>query len=225
MTHGKRIDMNRRTLLRTTLVGAVATLVLASCSSETSLPDGELGDPNSGTLTFWDNNAGPDRTPLYEELIRRFEEVNPGIDIQYVGLPSDSAQQKYQTALAGGSAPDLGIVSTAYLAPLVAQDAVIPLDDFMASSPQRGEYDPKIIESATSEAARSSVRIASSSVSRRRDSDRCARISAPASTPGRVIATAILIASSSRVACPRTTAEDNQCATSAAPASVICQYT
>lgn len=148
MTHGKRIDMNRRTLLRTTLVGAVATLVLASCSSETALPDGELGDPNSGTLTFWDNNAGPDRTPLYEELIRRFEEVNPGIEIQYVGLPSDSAQQKYQTALAGGSAPDLGIVSTAYLAPLVAQDAVIPLDDFMASSPQRGEYDPKIIESA-----------------------------------------------------------------------------
>jgi multiple sugar transport system substrate-binding protein len=148
MTYGKRIDMNRRTLLRTTLVGAVATLVLASCSSETSLPDGALGDPNSGTLTFWDNNAGPDRTPLYEELIRRFEEINPGIDIQYVGLPSDSAQQKYQTALAGGSAPDLGIVSTAYLAPLVAQDAVIPLDDFMASSPQRGEYDPKIIESA-----------------------------------------------------------------------------
>lgn len=148
MTYGKRIDMNRRTLLRTTLVGAVATLVLASCSSETSLPDGALGDPNSGTLTFWDNNAGPDRTPLYEELIRRFENINPGIDIEYVGLPSDSAQQKYQTALAGGSAPDLGIVSTAYLAPLVAQSAVIPLDDFMAASPQKDQYDPKIIESA-----------------------------------------------------------------------------
>ncbi|MGA9871497.1 MAG: extracellular solute-binding protein, partial [Rhodococcus sp. (in: high G+C Gram-positive bacteria)] len=124
---------------RVVLVGAVAALVLAGCSSETSLPDGALGDPNSGTLTFWDNNAGPDRTPLYEELIRRFETTNPGIDVEYVGLPSDSAQQKYQTALAGGSAPDLGIVSTAYLAPLVAQDAVIPLDDFMAASPQRAD--------------------------------------------------------------------------------------
>ncbi|SEE36001.1 carbohydrate ABC transporter substrate-binding protein, CUT1 family [Rhodococcus jostii] len=148
MTFEKRIHMNRRTLLRSTLIGAAATLVLASCSSETSLPDGALGDPNNAQLTFWDNNAGPDRTPLYEELIRRFEAANPGIDIQYVGLPSDSAQQKYQTALAGGSAPDLGIVSTAYLAPLVAQDAVISLDDFMAASPQRDEYDAGILESA-----------------------------------------------------------------------------
>ena len=148
MNHGKSTRMNRRMLLRTTLIGAVTTLVLTSCGSETALPDGALGDPNSGTLTFWDNNAGPDRTPLYEELIRRFETANPGIDIQYVGLPSDSAQQKYQTALAGGSAPDLGIVSTAYLAPLVAQDAVIPLEDFVAASPQRDDYDPKILESA-----------------------------------------------------------------------------
>ncbi|KIQ10868.1 ABC transporter substrate-binding protein [Rhodococcus sp. MEB064] len=140
--------LDRRTLLRTSLMGAVATLVLASCSSATSLPDGALGDPNNATLTFWDNNAGPDRTPLYEELIRRFEAANPGIDIEYVGLPSDSAQQKYQTALAGGSAPDLGIVSTAYLAPLVAQNAVIPLDDFLAASPQRDEYDTGILQSA-----------------------------------------------------------------------------
>ncbi|MGB6181852.1 MAG: sugar ABC transporter substrate-binding protein [Rhodococcus sp. (in: high G+C Gram-positive bacteria)] len=138
----------RGTLLRASIIGAVATVVLASCSSETALPDGELGDPNNATLTFWDNNAGPDRTPLYEELIRRFEAENPGIDVQYVGLPSDSAQQKYQTALAGGSAPDLGIVSTAYLAPLVAQDAVISLDDFLAESPIREQYDDGILESA-----------------------------------------------------------------------------
>ncbi|WP_328811992.1 ABC transporter substrate-binding protein [Rhodococcus sp. NBC_00297] len=141
-------NIDRRTLLRTSIVGAVATLMLTSCSSETSLPDGALGDPNNATLTFWDNNAGPDRTPLYEELIRRFEAANPGIDIEYVGLPSDSAQQKYQTALAGGTAPDLGIVSTAYLAPLVAQNAVIPLDDFVEASPQRDDYDEGILDSA-----------------------------------------------------------------------------
>lgn len=59
------------------------------------------------TVVFWDENAGPTRTPYYEELIKRFEESNPDIEIEYVGLPNSDAKNKIEVAVAGNAAPDI----------------------------------------------------------------------------------------------------------------------
>ncbi|MEV6237620.1 sugar ABC transporter substrate-binding protein [Lentzea sp. NPDC051838] len=112
-------------------------LVLSACSA---------GQDGPTTITFWDNNGGPGRTPIYQELIKRFEAVNPGVKIEYVGIPSSSVQQKYDTAIAGGSTPDVGGVTTSYLAHLVGQDALEPADDRLDSGPLKGKLLPGLLE-------------------------------------------------------------------------------
>jgi multiple sugar transport system substrate-binding protein len=118
-------------------------LALAGCS-DAGGGSGTTG--GNATITFWDNNGGPGRTPIYEELIKRFEAKNPTIKVEYVGVPSASVQQKYDTAIAGGSVPDVGGVTTSYLANLVGQDALEPLDDRVESSALKGKLLPSLVE-------------------------------------------------------------------------------
>ncbi|MFD5827199.1 ABC transporter substrate-binding protein [Lentzea sp. NPDC060358] len=119
-----------------TLLVALA-LVLSGCSAA-------QGGPT--TITFWDNNGGPGRTPIYQELIRRFEAANPDVKVEYVGVPSASVQQKYDTAIAGGSTPDVGGVTTSYLAHLVGQDALEPADERLEAGPLKGKLIPGLLE-------------------------------------------------------------------------------
>jgi multiple sugar transport system substrate-binding protein len=112
-------------------------LVLSACSA---------GQDGPTTITFWDNNGGPGRTPIYQELIKRFEAANPDIKVEYVGIPSSSVQQKYDTAIAGGSTPDVGGVTTSYLAHLVGQDALEPADDRVEGGPLKGKLLPGLLE-------------------------------------------------------------------------------
>lgn len=130
--------------MRRLLVALV--LVLGGCSA------GGGGDGQT-TITFWDNNGGPGRTPIYQELIKRFEAANPNIKIEYVGVPSSSVQQKYDTAIAGGSTPDVGGVTTSYLAHLVGQDALEPLDERLESGPLKGKLLPGLVETVRQTAA------------------------------------------------------------------------
>ncbi len=81
-------------------------------------------------LTFWDQNPGPERTPYLQELIKRFESQNPNISVQYVGIPSNSAAQKYNLAIAGGETPDVAICPGSWISVLVSQKALLPLDSY-----------------------------------------------------------------------------------------------
>lgn len=119
---------------------AAAALALSACSSGDSGGDGPV------TITFWDNNGGPAREPIYKELISRFEAANPDIKVEYVGIPSASVQQKYDTAIAGGETPDVGGVTTSYLAHLVGQDALAPLDDRINGGPLKDKLLPSLVE-------------------------------------------------------------------------------
>ncbi|MBY8853615.1 sugar ABC transporter substrate-binding protein, partial [Saccharothrix sp. MB29] len=55
---------------------AAAALALSACSS-----GGGAGSDGNVTITFWDNNGGPAREPIYKELISRFEAANPTIKV------------------------------------------------------------------------------------------------------------------------------------------------
>jgi multiple sugar transport system substrate-binding protein len=109
---------------------------LAACSSSSGGDEGTADNPV--TITFWDNNGGPDRTPLYQDIISKFEAQNPSIKVDYVGIPASDAATKYQTAVAGGSTPDVGIVVGWMASSLAAQNALTPLDDMLASSDLNG---------------------------------------------------------------------------------------
>ncbi|GII33257.1 ABC transporter substrate-binding protein [Planotetraspora mira] len=130
---------------RTTAWAAIAvlTVAVAGCGSGSDPGSEESGKT---TITFWDNNGGT-RTPIYQELIKRFETANPTIHVEYVGIPIASVQQKYDTAIAGGDTPDVGGVTTSYLANLVGQQALEPADDWLGKSAVNGKLAAPMLDS------------------------------------------------------------------------------
>ncbi|MEU6711246.1 sugar ABC transporter substrate-binding protein [Nonomuraea sp. NPDC046802] len=106
----------------------LAAAVLAGCGSD-------AGSDGRTEITFWDTNAGPARTPVWQHAIAEFERANPTIKVNYVGVPIAQAPQKIDTAIAGGGTPDVADISTSTLGKLVAQKALEPVDERIAASP------------------------------------------------------------------------------------------
>ena len=138
-----------RPLVLGTAVVLASGLVLAGCGSS----DSEAGGDSKQTITFWDNNGGPDRTPIWQGVITEFQKANPNITVKYVGIPAASVQQKYDTAVASGGTPDVGGVTTSYLGGLVAQKALLPLDDQVTSAGLNTKIVPGLVDSVRKVAA------------------------------------------------------------------------
>lgn len=115
------------------LVMMLAGGLLAACGGGGGKSSGSGGDGKT-KITFWDENAGPQRTPIWEELIERFVEENPDIEVEYVGLPKDSSKAKLDTAIAADDMPDVASVQTSWLPEFAIREALLPLDDFLAKS-------------------------------------------------------------------------------------------
>lgn len=130
--------MKRTTINRLTALSLGSTLLLSACGGEGTTPGGAAGGQGSTandakdkvTIHFWDSNAGPTTTPLYEELIRRFEQANPDIHVEYLGLPSASALQKFNTAIQTGDTPDVAMVYDRWVSDFAAKGELLPLDPY-----------------------------------------------------------------------------------------------
>ncbi|MFJ2032435.1 ABC transporter substrate-binding protein [Streptosporangium sp. NPDC087985] len=109
---------------------------LAACGSDSA--DGKTA------ITFWDDNGGPARTPVWQHIIAEFQKENPTITVNYVGIPIAQVQQKYDTAIAGGGLPDVGGVTTAMLSSLVAQKALDPVDDRISGGALNGKLNEQV---------------------------------------------------------------------------------
>ncbi|MEV0620516.1 sugar ABC transporter substrate-binding protein [Nonomuraea sp. NPDC050404] len=110
------------------MAAVLLAAVLAGCGSD-------AGSGGKTEITFWDTNAGPARTPVWQHAIAEFEKANPTIKVNYVGVPIAQAPQKLDTAIAGGGTPDVADISTSGLGSLVAQKALEPVDDRIAKNP------------------------------------------------------------------------------------------
>ncbi|MGN9847175.1 ABC transporter substrate-binding protein [Nonomuraea sp. H19] len=120
-------------------VALLAAAVLAGCGSD-------AGSGGKTEITFWDTNAGPARTPIWQHAIAEFEKANPGIDVNYVGIPIAQAPQKIDTAIAGGGTPDVADIATSGLGNLVAQKALEPVDTRIAANPAlNGKFNPALM--------------------------------------------------------------------------------
>lgn len=119
-------------LFRIFMIFSVAAFAGIGCShspENTVIQDKEEPAQEKVVLTFWDSNAGPRRTPYYEELIKRFEEKHPEIDVKYVGIPNQSNLQKYEAAIASNDTPDVAEVYPSWLSSFTARGALLPLDE------------------------------------------------------------------------------------------------
>jgi len=121
------------------------TLTAAACGDDGSTGGGSEG-AGAGSITFWDNNGGV-RTPVWKEIIADFEKAHPDIDVEYVPIPINDVQSKYDTAIAGGGLPDVGGVTTSYLANMVAQDALEPVGGRIEDGSLKGVLAESMTES------------------------------------------------------------------------------
>lgn len=118
-------------------VTAILLLTATGCGDSGTGGSGSEGE-GTGTVVFWDNNGGV-RTDNWKKIITEFEKKYPDIKVKYVGVPIADVQSKYDTAIQGGGLPDVGGVGTAYLAGLVAQNALEPVTDRIEKSGLKGK--------------------------------------------------------------------------------------
>jgi len=89
------------------------------------------------TLTYWSGFTGGDKQ-AYLDLIKKFNDTHPNIQVDYQLQPWDSIAQKLPTAIISGSGPDLATpdYNVATIQQYVANGLALPLDDLI---PQVGQ--------------------------------------------------------------------------------------
>ncbi|MEU8356769.1 extracellular solute-binding protein [Nonomuraea sp. NPDC048882] len=135
-----------RRLLPSAAAVAAVTLVLAACGGgggESAAPAASVSDPSkvSGEVTWWDTTRPDSEGPTFQALIKEFQAKYPQVKVNYVNVPSDQAQNQFQTAAqAGTGAPDVirsevawtsQFASLGYLQPLDGSRAVDKPEDFL----------------------------------------------------------------------------------------------
>ncbi len=59
-------------------------------------------------MTWWDTSDATNESPAFRELVSRFEDKYPDIDVEYVNAPFAGADDKFETAAqSGDGAPDV----------------------------------------------------------------------------------------------------------------------
>jgi multiple sugar transport system substrate-binding protein len=99
-------------------LGLVAGLLLTGCGRDNpASSDAETGKAiaegaATGTINVW---AQGGEATLLPELMKDFEAENPGVKVNVTAIPWDAAHNKYQTAIAGGTTPDLAQMGTTWM--------------------------------------------------------------------------------------------------------------
>ena len=85
------------------------------------------------TLTYWHGFTGPDR-PLMEQLIERFNQTHPDIEVKAQAIPWGTLFQQLAPAVAAGRAPDVAVLNEDVITGFIARGAVMELTPDMLRS-------------------------------------------------------------------------------------------
>ena len=114
-------------------LGLLFVVLVSSSGFANGQQDASGESDGTVKLVFWDENGGAARTPIHEELLAVFMEENPGIEVEYVGIPWKSAKEKYQVAIVSDTTPDVAGTPTSWLSSFVVKEALLPLDSYFES--------------------------------------------------------------------------------------------
>lgn len=79
--------------------------------------------PATGELNLWGIGNEGEKLP---ELIRDFEKENPDVHVKVTSIPWTSAHDKFQTAIAAGTGPDLAQLGSTWMADFANGLATVP---------------------------------------------------------------------------------------------------
>jgi multiple sugar transport system substrate-binding protein len=125
---------------RRLVIGCAVTLALtlAACgrSAETPEAGGQAtttvsDGPATGDLTVWAMGTEGENLP---ELMKQFQEANPGAKVTVTPIPWDAAHNKFTTAITAQSLPDAAMVGTTWMGEFADLGALDPTPQGFDSS-------------------------------------------------------------------------------------------
>ncbi|GGW31460.1 extracellular solute-binding protein [Streptomyces caelestis] len=135
--------------------GIAATALVASLAlAATACGGSDSGDEADGpvTITWWDTSNATNEAPAYQALVKEFEAANKDIKVNYVNVPFDQAQNKFDTAAGSKGAPDVlrsevgwtpAFAKKGFFLPLDGTEALAEQDKFQPSLIEQAKYDGK----------------------------------------------------------------------------------
>jgi multiple sugar transport system substrate-binding protein len=84
-------------------------------------------------LRFWHSYTQPPRIAVMKEAAADFEKANPGVRVEIEVVPWSKLYQKWTTALAAGTLPDVAIAKNAQYMAMWMAGASYPVDDVLAA--------------------------------------------------------------------------------------------
>ena len=127
------------------ITAGVLSISIAACS-KTEEEDTSKGDEplEQTTITYalWDEN----QYPVYQEIVKEFEKLNPDIKVEVQLTPWAQYWTKLDAALGGGDAADVFWMNT-YIPKYANAGMIAPLDGYIAeSNVDMNNYVPAITE-------------------------------------------------------------------------------
>ncbi|MCZ9347801.1 extracellular solute-binding protein [Streptomyces sp. TRM76130] len=133
--------------------GIAATALVASLAlAATACGGSDSGDSADGpvTITYWDTSNATNEAPTYQALVEEFEAANEDIEVDFVNVPFDQAQNKFDTAAGASGAPDVLRTDVGWTAAFAKKGFFLPLDGTEALAEQDA-FQSSLIEQATYE--------------------------------------------------------------------------
>lgn len=117
----------RRSLKFISLLMLVAVMGLTACSNGSKGASG--GGKIDLSMTIW---ASEDEKKIYQERLDIVKKTYPDINVK-LNVVAGDYDQKVQTMIAGGTAPDIMMIAENYQA-YAAKNQIIPLDDMIKAN-------------------------------------------------------------------------------------------
>lgn len=145
--------MKKKAFSKVMSLALMGALVLGGCSSSSS-GDEEKSDSkgSSGDQTvvkmmhLWPEGSSKAQFTIVDDIIKAYEDANPGIDIQTEILANEQYKEKIKVLSASNELPDVGITWAAgYMQPFVEGNMFAPLDDILDGG-LRDQFVPGTIE-------------------------------------------------------------------------------
>lgn len=128
----------------------VVSLLLAGCTQVPSSPEGRTESEKTGdtkkSISIWNC----DNSPLYEngikEIIADFNAKYPDIEVEYTGLPWDNAKEKFDTAIATRTAPDLAYITQQWAGSLAGTGRLVSFNSYADNWEYKDQFDFDLFE-------------------------------------------------------------------------------
>lgn len=132
-----------------TLVLCCSLLLITGCQSDRNNSKTTL---DVTKITLWHGINPPANRDVFIELVDKFNQANPDIEVEplYIGQP-DAQLPKIFAATVSGEAPDMLWFVPQIAGKLNSLGVLLPLQDWFNNSPIKAEVDPAMLESMTLE--------------------------------------------------------------------------